>query len=330
MNDRGLITGVKLVSSRETPSYVKGLDGWLAGFKGHSALEPFDGRIDAISGATITSRAVMEILNRTGRRIAQPILGLKESGQDWASPLSLRIILADPRLWAVVGLLCFFVVAFHIRQRKIRLACLIASFVVLGVYLNAPFTELDLVALVDGQIPALGTAWRNVLLAGVLLVSILWGQAFCGFLCPFGALQELLSVRKLRQRASPALEQAGRYLKFVLLGLLLAACLVTGDIVWFGFSPLQHVFAGHGVSILAGKVEIWATTLCVVALGASIFYFRFWCRYLCPAGAFLALFNKIRLLGKYAPRPIPARCDLGVAFPRDVDCIHCHRCLHNH
>ncbi|MFH1113795.1 MAG: 4Fe-4S binding protein, partial [Pseudomonadota bacterium] len=77
-----------------------------------------------------------------------------------------------------------------------------------------------------------------------------------------------------------------------------------------------------------GRLDAWISALCIVVLAASVFYFRFWCRYLCPAGAFLALANKITLLRKYAPKPVPGRCDLGVKHAMDVDCIRCHRCLH--
>ncbi len=108
-------------------------------------------------------------------------------------------------------------------------------------------------------------------------------------------------------------------MKFVILVIGLSLFLLTGDKVWFTFSPLQHFFRG--------EMDAWVMSLSIMVLAASLFYFRFWCRYLCPAGAFMALFNKIALLKKSAPTPIPARCDLGVAFVGDVDCIRCHRCL---
>ena len=119
--------------------------------------------------------------------------------------------------------------------------------------------------------------------------------------------------------ASPPVDRGARYLKFVLLAVLLGLCLVTDDTVWFSFSPLQHFFGW--------QMDAWVMLLCVTVLFASVFYFRFWCRYLCPAGAFLALFNKVSLLRRWAPQTIPARCDLGVGYPQDVDCIRCHRCL---
>ncbi|MFH0825174.1 MAG: 4Fe-4S binding protein, partial [Pseudomonadota bacterium] len=120
------------------------------------------------------------------------------------------------------------------------------------------------------------------------------------------------------QRARPSLERPARYLKFVLLAVLLSLFMITGDSEWFIYSPLQHFFrVGVEWRLLAPGI---------VALIAAVFYFRFWCRFLCPAGAFLALFNRVRLLRRWAPNTVPARCDLGVSSEHDIDCIRCGRC----
>jgi hypothetical protein len=318
VTNKGVIKGVSLVESRETPSYIKGIEEWLARFRGLSILHPLQAQLDTITGATITCRSIMETLDRTGKRIAGPVLGLPEA--QVPAPASQRWQqLRDVRLGLVIILLCFFVLAHRMASRTLRWACLIASFVMLGVYLNAPFSSLDVASLVQGEMPAKGTLWRNALFVGVIAISVLWGQGFCGYLCPFGALQEFLFIKKFRKRADSGTETAGRYLKFVILAVLLSLFLVSADTVWFESCLLQHVFRGHMDS------WIWALTLLVLA--ASIFFFRFWCRYLCPAGAFLALFNKVSLLSRWWPKPMPARCDLGVSFPGDVDCIRCHRCL---
>jgi hypothetical protein len=327
VSDRGIIKGLSVVESRETPSYIKGMDKWLEGFRGRSVLKPLQGEIDAMTGATISSRAIIEAVQGTGKKIAEPLLGLREVETAAAPKPRGRDLLTDARLWSVVLLMILFTYAFYSRSRRIRLGCLFASLLVLGIYLNAPFTCLEAAGIIRGEIPASGTIWRNALFVGVVLISVFWGQAFCGFLCPFGAVQEFLSVKKLRLRPTAAVERAGRYCKFVLLGVLLCLFLVTDDTIWFSFDPLQHFFADHTRDFFLGRMDTWILGLCLAGLLASIFYFRFWCRYLCPAGAFLALANKIALLRKYAPTPIPGRCDLGVASTHDVDCIQCHRCL---
>ncbi len=319
VSDTGVIRGIKLVQSKETPSYIKGIDNWLVRLRGRRLLGPLGTDVDTMTGATISAQAIINILQKSGNRIAAPLLDLPApDSATLETPWNLLDEMKDPRLWAVIFMVIFFLFAFYSGSRRVRMAGLAASVLVLGFWLNAPFTCLDVLALLNGDIPARGILWRNLLFVTVIGISVLWGQAFCGFLCPFGALQELVSVRRLQRRASYPLERVGRYVKFLMLALLLSLALVTNDTVWFYFSPLQHFFRL--------TMDYWVWALALVCLAASTVYFRFWCRYLCPAGAFLAIFNKISLFRKWAPRPIPSRCDLGVSFPDDLDCIRCLRC----
>ena len=67
--------------------------------------------------------------------------------------------------------------------------------------------------------------------------------------------------------------------------------------------------------------------LALAALALSCFFGRFWCRYLCPAGAFLALAGGLRLLPRrWRPDVQPACCDYGVRRADDLDCLCCDRC----
>lgn len=319
VSEAGEIRGLGLAESRETPSYIKGIDQWLAQFKGRSILKPQDQKVDALTGATITAKAVCDILSKSGRRIAKPLLGLQEMPPVGQKSSAFESAFKDVKLFAVIFVLIYFLVAFYSRSRLLRLSCLAVSFLLCGVYLNAPFSELDVAALFRGQMPATGTLWRNTLFVATLMIGVLWGQAFCGFLCPFGAAQELCHLKRCSSRASVKLERAARYLKFSLLAALLCLFLVSDENTWFYFSPLQHAFSG--------KAEGWILALILLILAASVFYFRFWCRYLCPVGAFFALFNKVAVLGPWSPAIKPAKCDLGVTSSTDVDCIRCHRCL---
>ncbi|MDQ7785085.1 MAG: fused MFS/spermidine synthase [Desulfomonilaceae bacterium] len=328
VSNRGVIQGASVVESRETPSYVRDIEEWLQNFKGLSIPAPLEQHVDTVTGATITSKAVIRTIAKTGRMIGGPLLDLEIPDSHSDPRLLGRPNIGDPRLWAVICLMVFFVVSFYSRSRPMRYACLFASMGILGFWLNAPFTSLDAASLLTGEIPAQGTLWRNVLLGAVALISLLWGQAFCGYLCPFGALQEIVSVKRWRLRASQDLETTGRYIKYVVLAVLLCLFLITNDSVWFGFSPLQHFFGNHSMNFFLGRLDVWILALCVAVLIASTVYFRFWCRYLCPAGACLALTNKIALLRQFSPRPVPGLCDLGVRRTNDVDCIRCLRCLH--
>jgi polyferredoxin len=86
---------------------------------------------------------------------------------------------------------------------------------------------------------------------------------------------------------------------------------------------MQQVFGAR----LWGWPWGWATALAFLTLGASLIHVRFWCRYLCPLGALLALSNKVALAPRFAPPRRFGHCDLGVRGEFDLDCIRCNRCL---
>jgi hypothetical protein len=66
--------------------------------------------------------------------------------------------------------------------------------------------------------------------------------------------------------------------------------------------------------------------IAIMALIGSLFYTRFWCRYLCPAGAFLSLFNKVVILKRFLPPKRFAKCEFGLTARDHTDCIYCDRC----
>ena len=168
----------------------------------------------------------------------------------------------------------------------------------LGIWLNTPITEIDLVNLSLGQCASPSENPQRWLLLGFIgLTSLLFGQVWCGYLCPFGALQELASrlgrLLGLRSYPDRHLEQRVRWLKFLLLAFVLIAVWVSGEATWASFDPMQHAFGSR----LGG----WMLALVGLVLVGSLFYVRFWCRYFCPMGAFLALGNKIALLQGWRP-----------------------------
>ena len=226
-------------------------------------------------------------------------------------------------LLTLLLLLAFWPVYFSGRD-DLRLAYQVAALLLLGLTLNTLFTEIDLLNLSRGHVSSWSDNPQRWLLLGfVLTTALLLGPAWCGYVCPFGVLQELLSRlgRRLylRRYVEHELEQRVRYLKFLLLALLLILVWVTGDSSWAAFDPMQHLFGGH----FGG----WIGAIILLSLAASLVYVRFWCRYFCPVGAFLALFNKLALLNRFSPARRFEHCDLGVRDEFDVDCIRCQRCL---
>jgi hypothetical protein len=315
------LRGVRYLESGETPSYIDGIDRWLAGLAGTDLRQgPLTlDRVDGLTGATLTSRAALESINRAAARAGQAAFGTTLAGLTEAPGNRF-----GPGFWATLLLLATCIPVHLSGSERGRLALQVAALGVLGFWLNTLVTEVDLVNLSLGHVatPA-ENPQRWLLLGFVALTTLLFGQVWCGYLCPFGAAQELISRlgRRLGLRSYPdrPLEQRVRLLKFLLLGLLLIAVWLSGEPLWASFNPMQHAFGGH----LSG----WMAALVALVLLASLVYVRFWCRYFCPLGALLALGNKLAFLQHLAPRRRFEHCDLGVRGELDLDCIRCGRCL---
>lgn len=318
----GVLRGVRYLDSGETPSYIAGIEPWLAGLAGADLAQgPLSlERFDAMTGATVTSRAVLETINAAAGRATEAAFGRALPASQGPPPA------AEPPwgLYATAILLLIFFPVYLSGSEPARLLYQIAVLGVLGVWLNTLVTEVDLVNLSLGRAGTPAEHPQRWLLLGFAgATALLFGQVWCGYVCPFGALQELISRlgRRVGLRVYPerSLEQRLRYLKFILLAFVLIAVWVTGQGVWATFDPMQHLFAAH----LSG----WMLGLAALVLIASLFHYRFWCRYFCPLGAFLALGNKLALLQGLAPKRRFEHCDLGVKGEFDLDCIRCNRCL---
>lgn len=185
----------------------------------------------------------------------------------------------------------------------------------------------------------------------LILLGVLLGRFVCGFLCPFGWLQELLHKipgKKLSTRRLRPLT----YLKYVVLALAVVAlpALVVDDIgmgdpffckylcpqgVLEGAIPLAAT--NPGIRAALGPLFSWKLAVLVAVVVLSVVFFRPFCKWVCPLGAFYGLMNKVSLLevsldhdrcvscGRCA-----AACQMGVdvtASPNSAECIRCGKCI---
>ena len=123
-----------------------------------------------------------------------------------------------------------------------------------------------------------------------------WGRGtFCGWLCPFGALQELISVvtrqlglRPLRMRA--ATDMRLKRVKYGVLAVVLGSVFLTP-----AFAPGAAEVEPFKTAISAYFLRDWPYVLwAVMCLGLSVFVYRGYCRYICPLGAALAATDLVR------------------------------------
>ena len=202
------------------------------------------------------------------------------------------------------------------------------------------------VALISGTFAFSALSGSLITLAVVLGVTILWGRFFCGYMCTFGALQELLSFagRKLLPGMRKVPARADKLLKYVKYAVLLVVVLL----VWALQLPVDSSLSPWGVfgALLSGNVSLMAEAVPTLGFGLllaililSLFVERAFCRYLCPLGALFTPLSAARLFrirrqesACTGCRQCTRECAMGVTvhedlFVRSGECIDCMKCV---
>jgi len=206
-----------------------------------------------------------------------------------------------------------------------RLVVLVLTLVFGGIILNAQYSSEQISSILSLHVPAVGFSGAFLLLVAIPLLVIIFGNIYCGYICPFGAAQELLSYivpKRFKCQLTIETMQKARFLKYVVLFVLIIIFFVSRNRTTLVSDPLISFFNLKFWSSMSSSMLVIA----MMALIGSLFYTRFWCRYLCPAGAFLSLLNNIVLLRRFLPAKRFAKCEFGLTARDHTDCIYCDRC----
>jgi polyferredoxin len=196
-------------------------------------------------------------------------------------------------------------------------------------------------ALAEGRPPLLAAGF-------LLLFAVTLGRTVCGFLCPFGFLQELL--HKIPSRKLPKTEFTRRLglLKYAFL-VILAAGLPFAAFIARGYGApffcefvcpagtleagVPLVIADSAVRGAAGALFIWKLAILASALTLSVFCFRPFCRFICPLGALYGLFNRYAVFGLKLDEAAclhcgkcVKKCKMDTRAVNDRECIRCGKC----
>ncbi|MBI5023521.1 MAG: FMN-binding protein [Candidatus Omnitrophica bacterium] len=281
----GTIKDVRVLKHSETPSYVFTLDEFMAQFKGKNIADSFQlGKdIDGITRATMTSEAVARSVDKGAKAIGRQILELDVGGPSGDRPKTLSYI------HIIVPLMLFIVAVGGVLGRNtfLRGLALLTGFVYLGLIKSTMVSVVQLVNIGMLKFPDFVTnpLWY-CLVVMTLLSSVILGMVYCGSICPFAGVQEVLFHlgRKLKWeelKFSHKVAGQARYVKFGILFVVLAASFIIGNSSAANVEVFLILFAAHASQ--AG----WAFVVFILTL--SVFHFRFWCKFLCPIGAFNGL-----------------------------------------
>ena len=184
----------------------------------------------------------------------------------------------------------------------------------------------------------------------LLLYSILFGRMICGWLCPFGLVQELLHKIPTPKLKKSPVTRVLSYLKYVILVFFV---LIVPIMYAFRNTPLPAFCkyicpAGTlegGIGLLSNAVNesyfamlgplfTWKFMLMVSILVGCIFIFRLFCRFICPLGALYGLFNKLSVFGVKVDNSKCTNCGLCLNHCKvdikevgDQECIGCGECI---
>jgi polyferredoxin len=205
-----------------------------------------------------------------------------------------------PSLIFALVMIAVLAILLHRRSmtRWTSIAMLLVTVLVAGLFLGGvpdPVAQLDLAArsLARGQLPVLPLIGLGLLLATALIA----GRAFCGYACPLGAAQELISAPLKKRRGVPR-----KWADRIRWGFFALFVALAATALYPRFNPLT--FFGLQWMLLP-------TAAFVAIMASSLFVYRPWCNLLCPFGAMASLAARKSVL----------------RLRRTEDCIDCGRCV---
>lgn len=269
----------------------------------------------------------------TGSAIpAEFIPQLENEYADLESDSALQALLGSAPWWESLALVVLLVLAFTAFLRKsasLRWAALSSTLVYLG-FINGTFLSVSHITNFIKQGPGLFLTDLPLLLLAVFTVAttLFWGRVFCSSLCPFGALQDLITrftPKRWRRELPQRLHEVALGLKYAVLSGLVVTALVYAELSVFQyFEPFGTLFY-QSQSLL-----LWA--ILALFLAGSLIVPRFYCRYACPLGASLGVLS---LISPFKIKRVPqcevckvceGACPTGAIKREAIDFKECVRC----
>ena len=291
----GRVAAVEAEPNAESPDFFNRAKELLNHWQNKSVDEALAEEVDAVSGATFSSRAIIANMQR-GLAYAQKRGQWSEEGSVGALETSAPPIVgsengsvgaletgASPIVALVVVLLGAVVPLFY-NNRRLHLVQLAVNVVVLGLWTGTFVSYTLFLRIFAGgvSLSAIGAFAAPLLMLIVALIYPLAGRSghYCANVCPFGSAQELagkLSRRKLR--ITPRVLKLLSVLRNLLWGVLMALLLTGTCTAWIDYELFT--------AFLYSSASVWVTVLAALFLVLSVWVPRPYCRFVCPTGALI-------------------------------------------
>jgi NosR/NirI family nitrous oxide reductase transcriptional regulator len=208
-----------------------------------------------------------------------------EAVETWGSLLSDQGL--DLALFSAFAALVM--VSFFHKSPRLKYVTLAASVLYLGLAKSQLLSIVNLFALMTANLPVFRYNLAWYLFAGFTVVTtILWGRLYCGRVCAYGALTQLLDrivPARLRWNVPRPIERRAAYIKYGILAAVLAYFIATRDSSVYRYVEPFWMFGGQA------STPMWIGV--GVLLTATLFVRNLYCRFLCPLGAALGLLSSL-------------------------------------
>ena len=289
----GRVVAVEAEPNAESPDFFNRAKELLNHWQNKSVDEALAEEVDAVSGATFSSRAIIANMQR-GLAYAKQHGQWGEDGSVGALGTSASPIVGSvsnsvgaletsaPPIVALIVVLLGAVVPLFYNNRRLHLVQLAVNVVVLGLWTGTFVSYTLFLRIFAGgvSLSAIGALAAPLLMLIVALIYPLAGRSghYCANICPFGSAQELagkLSRRKLR--ITPRVLKLLSVLRNLLWGVLMALLLTGTCTAWIDYELFT--------AFLYSSASVWVTVLAALFLVLSVWVPRPYCRFVCPTGA---------------------------------------------
>ena len=304
----GRVAAVEAEPNAESPDFFNRAKELLNHWQNKSVDEALAEEVDAVSGATFSSKAIIANMQRGlayakqhgqwGEDGSVGALGTSaspiEGGSAGALGTSAPPIVGSvsnsvgaletsaPPIVALIVVLLGAVVPLFYNNRRLHLVQLAVNVVVLGLWTGTFVSYTLFLRIFAGgvSLSAIGALAAPLLMLIVALIYPLAGRSghYCANICPFGSAQELagkLSRRKLR--ITPRVLKLLSVLRNLLWGVLMALLLTGTCTAWIDYELFT--------AFLYSSASVWVTVLAALFLVLSVWVPRPYCRFVCPTGA---------------------------------------------